>query len=96
MIPIVMKNPRSLVPGLLVAVLHVQHPRRHQHQVQPQHCARQLRLSGEFSASLRHPQLDDQATTLLGYLNSCLNPIIYTIFNPEFRKAFKRVLGLGH
>jgi hypothetical protein len=37
-----------------------------------------------------------QATTLLGYLNSCLNPIIYTIFNPEFRKAFKRVLGLGH
>ena len=25
-----------------------------------------------------------QATTLLGYLNSCLNPIIYTIFNPGF------------
>ena len=37
-----------------------------------------------------------QATTLLGYINSCLNPLIYTIFNPEFRKAFKRLLGFGH
>ena len=45
---------------------------------------------------LSHPRSTSQATTLLGYLNSCLNPIIYTIFNPEFRKAFKRVLGLGH
>jgi hypothetical protein len=33
---------------------------------------------------------------LTGYINSCVNPIIYTIFNPEFRKAFKRVLGMGH
>ena len=37
-----------------------------------------------------------QATTLLGYINSCLNPLIYTIFNPEFRKAFKKILGFGH
>nr|QBH22222.1 serotonin receptor 1B [Nephotettix cincticeps] len=28
----------------------------------------------------------------LGYLNSMLNPIIYTIFSPEFRNAFKRIL----
>lgn len=28
----------------------------------------------------------------LGYLNSTLNPIIYTIFSPEFRSAFKRIL----
>ena len=28
----------------------------------------------------------------LGYLNSTLNPIIYTIFSPEFRQAFKRLL----
>ena len=35
-------------------------------------------------------------TTFIGYINSCLNPVIYTIFNPEFRKAFKKILGLGH
>lgn len=28
----------------------------------------------------------------LGYVNSMLNPIIYTIFSPDFRKAFKRLL----
>lgn len=28
----------------------------------------------------------------LGYFNSTLNPIIYTIFSPEFRNAFKRIL----
>ena len=33
-------------------------------------------------------------TTWLGYVNSCINPLIYTIFNPEFRKAFKKILGL--
>ncbi|XP_050416576.1 dopamine D2-like receptor [Patella vulgata] len=29
----------------------------------------------------------------LGYINSFLNPVIYTIFNPEFRKAFKKILS---
>ncbi|CAG0879213.1 unnamed protein product [Darwinula stevensoni] len=33
-------------------------------------------------------------TTWLGYINSFVNPIIYTIFNPEFRKAFKKILSL--
>jgi hypothetical protein len=28
----------------------------------------------------------------LGYCNSALNPIIYTIFNREFRAAFRRML----
>nr|QBH22221.1 serotonin receptor 1A [Nephotettix cincticeps] len=28
----------------------------------------------------------------LGYFNSTLNPVIYTIFSPEFRMAFKRIL----
>jgi len=28
----------------------------------------------------------------LGYINSFLNPVIYTIFNVEFRRAFKRLL----
>ena len=33
-----------------------------------------------------------QILTWLGYINSCLNPIIYSIFNSEFRDAFKRIL----
>ncbi|KAH3789431.1 dopamine receptor 1-like [Dreissena polymorpha] len=33
-----------------------------------------------------------QILTWLGYFNSCLNPIIYSIFNSEFRSAFKRIL----
>ncbi|KAG8180271.1 hypothetical protein JTE90_013524 [Oedothorax gibbosus] len=32
-------------------------------------------------------------TTWLGYINSCVNPVIYTIFNMEFRKAFKKILA---
>lgn len=32
--------------------------------------------------------------TWLGYINSALNPIIYTIFNLDFRRAFKKLLGL--
>ncbi|XP_045189650.2 dopamine receptor 1-like [Mercenaria mercenaria] len=33
-----------------------------------------------------------QILTWLGYFNSCLNPIIYSIFNSEFRNAFKKIL----
>ena len=29
----------------------------------------------------------------LGYINSALNPVIYTIFNAEFRHVFNRLLG---
>ena len=28
----------------------------------------------------------------LGYMNSFLNPVIYTIFNNDFRRAFKKLL----
>nr|XP_014291954.2 dopamine D2-like receptor [Halyomorpha halys] len=34
-------------------------------------------------------------TTWLGYMNSFVNPVIYTIFNPEFRKAFKKIMSFG-
>lgn len=32
--------------------------------------------------------------TWLGYINSGLNPVIYTIFNLDFRKAFKKLLHI--
>ncbi|KAK9508840.1 hypothetical protein O3M35_006301 [Rhynocoris fuscipes] len=32
--------------------------------------------------------------TWLGYINSALNPIIYTIFNLDFRRAFKKLLHI--
>ncbi|KAA3671337.1 uncharacterized protein DEA37_0001246 [Paragonimus westermani] len=38
------------------------------------------------------PRTMDSAAVWLGYINSFLNPIIYTIFNLEFRKAFKKLL----
>uniref|UniRef100_A0A915N2M8 G-protein coupled receptors family 1 profile domain-containing protein n=1 Tax=Meloidogyne javanica TaxID=6303 RepID=A0A915N2M8_MELJA len=31
-------------------------------------------------------------TTWIGYMNSFMNPVIYTIFNAEFRRAFKSLL----
>uniref|UniRef100_A0A8C5HLX6 G-protein coupled receptors family 1 profile domain-containing protein n=1 Tax=Gouania willdenowi TaxID=441366 RepID=A0A8C5HLX6_GOUWI len=31
--------------------------------------------------------------TWLGYVNSALNPVIYTVFNTEFRKFFKKLLN---
>jgi dopamine D2-like receptor len=31
-------------------------------------------------------------TTWLGYINSFMNPIIYTVWNMEFRKAFRKIL----
>lgn len=30
--------------------------------------------------------------TWLGYMNSALNPVIYTVFNTDFRKSFQRLL----
>lgn len=33
--------------------------------------------------------------TWLGYINSALNPIIYTIFNLDYRRAFKKLLGIN-
>jgi len=32
--------------------------------------------------------------TWLGYINSALNPLIYTVFNIEYRRAFKKLLGI--
>lgn len=41
------------------------------------------------------PVYVESAFLWLGYFNSTLNPIIYTLFSPEFRQAFKRILCGG-
>lgn len=46
-----------------------------------------------YDPTLVHPDVFS-VSTWLGYVNSCLNPIIYSIFNTEFREAFKRILCL--
>ncbi|XP_044010065.1 dopamine D2-like receptor, partial [Aphidius gifuensis] len=33
-------------------------------------------------------------TSWLGYMNSFVNPVIYTVFNPEFRKAFRKLIKI--
>ncbi|XP_057329705.1 dopamine D2-like receptor isoform X2 [Microplitis mediator] len=33
-------------------------------------------------------------TSWLGYMNSFVNPVIYTVFNPEFRKAFRKLMKI--
>ncbi|KAK0096507.1 hypothetical protein PV326_005266 [Microctonus aethiopoides] len=33
-------------------------------------------------------------TSWLGYMNSFVNPVIYTVFNPEFRKAFQKLIKI--
>ena len=38
------------------------------------------------------PQIVFSTFLWLGYVNSMLNPIIYTIFSPDFQAAFKRML----
>lgn len=46
-----------------------------------------------YDPELVHPDVF-ALSTWLGYVNSCLNPIIYSIFNTEFRDAFKKILCL--
>ncbi|XP_015781415.1 5-hydroxytryptamine receptor-like [Tetranychus urticae] len=38
------------------------------------------------------PKMVQSIFSWLGFTNSTLNPIIYTIFSPEFRTAFQRIL----
>jgi 5-hydroxytryptamine receptor 1 len=42
-----------------------------------------------FCSSCSHPgEFVEVLFVWLGYVNSMLNPVIYTVFNMEFRKAF--------
>lgn len=50
-----------------------------------------INIIGSFCSSCI-PPIVFSSVTWLGYFNSTLNPIIYSIFNVDFREAFKRVL----
>ncbi|KAM9735778.1 alpha-1A adrenergic receptor [Menidia menidia] len=50
---------------------------------------------GSIFPSLRPSETIFKITFWLGYLNSCINPIIYPCFSQEFKKAFHNVLH-GH
>ena len=45
-----------------------------------------------FCVSCQFPSLITSIITWLGYSNSALNPVIYTFFNQDFRRAFARIL----
>lgn len=47
---------------------------------------------GPFCNKCNIPILATNFVTWLGYFNCALNPIIYTIFSPDFRAAFKKIL----
>lgn len=42
--------------------------------------------------SCTYPRILVSIIGWLGYVNSLLNPVIYTIFNPDFRLAFRKIL----
>lgn len=49
-----------------------------------------IALLNPFVANI--PNSLNSVVLWLGYFNSLLNPVIYTIFNPEFRNAFQKIL----
>ncbi|BFG02669.1 dopamine D2-like receptor [Drosophila madeirensis] len=52
-------------------------------------------MCAKFNKDCRPGLTAYMMTTWLGYINSFVNPVIYTIFNPEFRKAFKKIMHMG-
>ena len=49
-------------------------------------------ITSIYTGQLQVPQAIFSFFQWLGYLNSLLNPVIYTIFSPDFRNAFKKML----
>ncbi|KAH0948447.1 hypothetical protein HN011_009180 [Eciton burchellii] len=52
-------------------------------------------LTQAVCQACKPPELVASVFLWLGYFNSTLNPLIYTVFSPEFRQAFKRMLCRG-
>ncbi|XP_046384758.1 probable G-protein coupled receptor No18 [Ischnura elegans] len=54
-----------------------------------------LHFVAVFCHSCQPPYKIRKIFTWLGYVNSTINPIIYTVFNSEFRRAFKKILRIN-
>lgn len=52
-----------------------------------------LNLLNAIDLGLNVPPYLETTFLWLGYLSSTMNPIIYTIFNRNFRRAFRRILS---
>jgi len=50
-------------------------------------------ILGSFFPTIKPPDTLFKITFWLGYLNSCINPIIYPCSSQEFKKAFQNVLS---
>ncbi|CDW54348.1 serotonin receptor protein [Trichuris trichiura] len=55
-------------------------------------CSSSLENNISTSNYCNIPPLLDSVFLWLGYVNSALNPLIYTVFSPDFAKAFKKIL----
>lgn len=53
-----------------------------------------MHITRALCKSCSIPPQVTSTVTWLGYVNSTLNPIIYTVFNAEFRNFFRKVLQL--
>jgi hypothetical protein len=51
-------------------------------------------ITGVCAEKCPYPPIVGSMLFWIGYLNSCLNPIIYAFYNLEFRTAFKRLLHM--
>lgn len=49
-------------------------------------------IPGSFFPAIKPPDTVFKITFWLGYLNSCINPIIYPCSSQEFKKAFQNIL----
>ena len=50
-------------------------------------------VRGVCGSACRLPRQLEATFFWLGYANSCINPVLYAIFNDDFRKAFRNILG---
>uniref|UniRef100_A0A1I8GBM5 G_PROTEIN_RECEP_F1_2 domain-containing protein n=1 Tax=Macrostomum lignano TaxID=282301 RepID=A0A1I8GBM5_9PLAT len=57
-------------------------------------CLKKMSNGSSIGPICRYDRRINVFIVWLGYVNSFMNPLIYTIFNTEFRKAFKKILRI--